>query len=129
MHRLISSYGNTTSSRFLDLDPNSIESISVLKGLSATTLYGELGRNGVVMVTTKNSGTARSIRKLEITLTQSLFVNKVANLPEYQNSYGGGFDQSLGFAFFSNWGAKLNLPPYDSVTHPYNSAALNCGIP
>ena len=40
------------SSRFLDLDPNSIESISILKGLSATTLYGSAGRNGVILVTT-----------------------------------------------------------------------------
>ncbi len=124
-------YGNTTSSRFLDLDPNSIESINVLKGLSATTLYGELGRNGVVMVTTKNSGTRKINKKLEVTVTQSLFVNKVANLPEYQSSYGGGFDQSLGFAFFSNWGAKFKPPggPYDSVNHPYNTAALNPAFP
>ena len=57
-------------------------------------------RNGVVMVTTKNSGTRKINKKLEVTVTQSLFVNKVANLPEYQSSYGGGFDQSLGFAFF-----------------------------
>ena len=124
-------YGNTTSSRFLDLDPNSIENISVLKGLSATTLYGELGRNGVVMVTTKNGATRRSNKKMEVTVSQSLFQNTVANLPEYQYSYGGGFDQSVGFAFFSNWGAKFkDAPgPYDSVNHPYNTAALAAAFP
>lgn len=124
-------YGNTTSSRFLDLDPNSIENISVLKGLSATTLYGELGRNGVVMVTTKNGATRRTNKKQEVTVSQSLFQNTVANLPEYQYSYGGGFDQSVGFAFFSNWGAKFkNSPgPYDSVNHPYNTAALAAAFP
>ena len=47
-------YGNNSPSRFLDLDANNVESIDVLKGLSATTLYGELGRNGVILVTTKN---------------------------------------------------------------------------
>ena len=36
-----------------NLDPNSIAEISVLKGLKATVLYGELGRNGVVLITTK----------------------------------------------------------------------------
>ena len=41
--------GNNGSSRFLDLDPNSIESVSVLKGLAAATLYGSQGRNGVVV--------------------------------------------------------------------------------
>ncbi|MDX2048518.1 MAG: TonB-dependent receptor plug domain-containing protein, partial [Chitinophagaceae bacterium] len=70
-------YGNTTSSRFLDLDPNSIENISVLKGLSATTLYGELGRNGVVVITTKNGSTRRTNKKMEVTLTQSYFLNQV----------------------------------------------------
>lgn len=121
-------YGNTTSSRFLDLDPNNIENISVLKGLSATTLYGELGRNGVVMVTTKNGANRRTAKKTEITLSQSIFVNKVANLPEYQNSYAGGFDQSLGYAFFSNWGAPFKNPP-DSVLHPYSRAALAGAFP
>ena len=124
-------YGNTTSSRFLDLDPNSIENINVLKGLSATTLYGELGRNGVVMITTKNGSSRRINKKMEITLSQSIFVNKVANLPEFQKSYGGGFEQSLGFAFFSNWGAKFkDAPgPYDSVAHPYDRSALWAAFP
>ena len=122
-------YGNITTSRFLDLDPNNIESISVLKGLSATTLYGELGRNGVVLITTKNGSTSRrSNKKMEISVSQSYFVNKVANLPEYQDSYGSGFDQSLGLAFFSNWGAPFRTPP-DSVIHPYNTAALNPVFP
>lgn len=46
--------GAITSSRFLDLDPNNIESIKVLRGLSATVLYGQDGRNGVVLITTKS---------------------------------------------------------------------------
>lgn len=121
-------FGNTTTSRFLDLDPNSIESISVLKGLSATTLYGELGRNGVVVVTTKNSGSRKTNKKMEINVTQSFFLNQVANLPEYQNTYGSGFDQSIGLAFFSNWGGAFKNPP-DSVAHPYSVAALNAAFP
>lgn len=46
------------SSRAMDLDPNNIESVSVLKGLAATTLYGSLGRNGVVLITTKTGSSA-----------------------------------------------------------------------
>jgi len=46
--------GASSSSRFLDLDPNSIAEVNVLKGLSATVLYGEQGRNGVILITTKN---------------------------------------------------------------------------
>ena len=121
-------YGNTTSSRFLDLDPNNIESISVLKGLSATTLYGELGRNGVILITTKTGASKRTTSKAEVSVTQSVFFNEVANLPEYQQRYGGGFDQSLGLAFFSNWGAEFQNPPV-KVVHPYDRAALNVAFP
>lgn len=121
-------YGNQTSSRFLDLDPNNIESVDVLKGLSATTLYGELGRNGVILVTTKNGSTSKTRKKSEITVSQSLFQNSVANLPEYNESYGGGFDLSLGLAFFSNWGAKFTDPP-TQVAHPYSRSNLNSAFP
>ena len=121
-------YGNTTSSRFLDLDPNNIENISVLKGLSATTLYGELGRNGVILITTKTGAAKKTNNKAEVTLTQSVFFNEVSNLPQYQQSYGGGFDQSLGLAFFSNWGAKFTDPPV-KVAHPYDRSALWVAFP
>lgn len=121
-------FGNQTSSRFLDLDPNNIESVDVLKGLSATTMYGELGRNGVILVTTKNGSTSKARKKTEITVSQSLFNNSVANLPEYNESYGGGFDLSLGLAFFSNWGAKFTNPAA-TVPHPYSRAALNSAFP
>ena len=121
-------YGNTTSSRFLDLDPSNIESISVLKGLSATTLYGEEGRNGVILITTKNTSNRSRLKKTEVSVTQSVFLNKVSNLPEYQQTYGGGFDQSLGLAFFSNWGAKFTDPP-TMVPHPYDRAALHVAFP
>jgi TonB-linked SusC/RagA family outer membrane protein len=121
-------YGNQSPSRFLDLDPNNIESVDVLKGLSATTMYGELGRNGVILVTTKNGSTQKARKKTEITVSQSLFNNTVANLPEYNESYGGGFDLSLGLAFFSNWGAKFTNPAA-TVPHPYDRAALNAAFP
>lgn len=113
--------GSTTSSRFLDLDPNNIESISVLKGLSAATLYGEAARNGVILVTTKNGAGGKLNRKKEITVSQSLFANRVANLPEYQHHYGGGFDL-VPSAAFSNWGAEFKTPP-DKL--PYPSALGN----
>jgi len=85
----------------------------------------------VVMVTTKNGSSRRTNKKMEVSVSQSLFQNNVANLPDYQYSYGGGFDQSVGFAFFSNWGAKFKPDPgpYDSVNHPYNTAAYAAAFP
>ena len=99
----------TASSRFLDLDPNNIADISILKGLSATVLYGEAGRNGVVLVTTKTGkGGASLNKKTEVNITQSVFQTQIANLPEYQNSYGNGFG-GFGFGwFFSNWGPRFD---------------------
>jgi len=120
-------YGTQTSSRFLDLDPNNIENISILKGLSATTLYGEQGRNGVILITTKNGSTQKTNQKNEVTVSQSVFATQ-AVLPEYNRSYGGGFDQSIGLLFYSNWGAKFTDPP-TMVAHPYDKGWMNTAFP
>lgn len=90
------------SSRFLDLDPNAIENVKVLKGLSATVLYGERGRNGVVLITTKGGSSKSTAEKLEVNVNSSYFISD-AILPKFQKRYGGGFHQAFGF-FFSNWG-------------------------
>ena len=99
--------GSTESSRFLDFDPNDVESVNVLKGLSATVLYGEAGRNGVILINTKtgNAG-ADTNKKFEVTVNQSFYVSDPI-LPKYQDNYGGGFNQDFGF-FFSNWGTAFD---------------------
>ena len=114
--------GSTTSSRFLDLDPNNIESINVLKGLSASTLYGEAARNGVILVTTKNGAGGKLQKKKEITVSQSVFANRVSNLPDYQHTYGGGFDL-VPSAAFSNWGQAFTNPPLQVAYSPSLQAA------
>ena len=138
--------GNNGSSRFLDLDPNNIESVNVLKGLAAATLYGTQGRNGVILITTK-SGSAQGAgpKKTEITVNTSYFNTDLASLPDYQMQYGNGFDQSFGW-FFSNWGPSFDeggpagwgrqssingtssgTPGY--LRHPYTTASSATGIP
>ncbi len=107
-----------TSSRFLDLDPNNIENMTVLKGLAATVKYGQQGRNGVIIVTTKTGGGKQQNQGFEMTLNQSVFATKIASLPNYQNTYGNGFHQNFGF-FFSNWGPNFNQ--LDSVNHPLSA--------
>ena len=100
--------GNNGSSRFLDLDPNNIESVNVLKGLAAATLYGSQGRNGVVLITTKSGTTASGMnaQKNEVTVNTSYFSNELAMKPDYQMEYGNGFNQNFGW-FFSNWGPSF----------------------
>jgi TonB-linked SusC/RagA family outer membrane protein len=127
--------GATASSRFLDLDPNNIAEISILKGLSATVLYGEAGRNGVILVTTKsgNAG-ANADKKMEITVSQSLSFTEVANLPDYQDSYGNGFSGNFGW-FFSNWGPAFTvrgsngIDANGQIAHPYDQAQYNDDFP
>ena len=101
--------GNNGSSRFLDLDPNNIESVNVLKGLAAATLYGSQGRNGVILITTKSGTTGAGTRaqKNEVTVNTSYFTNELAMKPDYQMQYGNGFNQNFGW-FFSNWGPSFD---------------------
>ena len=132
--------GNNGSSRFLDIDPNNIESVNVLKGLAAATLYGTQGRNGVILITTKSGSSGRSVKKQEITVSSSVFFNEIASMADYQNDYGGGFDQAFGW-FFSNWGPKFerdgpggwgSSSAFDSagtLEHPYSTASTATGIP
>lgn len=118
-----SSGNQATPSRFLDLDPNNVERIDVLKGLSAAVLYGEQGRNGVMIVTTKNARKRKE--KFEVNLSQSYFVTEIASAPELQNNYGNGFDQNWGF-FFSNWGPKFGaLGSPTKIPHPLSNAPAN----
>ena len=120
------------SSRFLDLDPNSIESVSILKGLSATTLYGSAGKNGVILVTTKSGNTKGINRKMEVNFSQSMYMTEIGSVAKYQNSYGNGFDNGYSTAF-SNWGPKFGtagtqgINEDGTVPHPY--AYLTAAFP
>lgn len=126
--------GAAASSRFLDLDPNNIAEISVLKGLSATTLYGQAGRNGVVLITTKTGSGGNAQKKMEINVNQSYFSNEIANLPDYQNTYGNGFYQSYSQAF-SNWGPSFDtrgergINADGTVPHPYSQTSFSDAFP
>ncbi len=134
---------NNGSSRFLDLDPNNIEDISILKGLAASTLYGTQGRNGVVLITTKSGASGGTNKKMDISISQSVFANKIASLPDYQDSFGNGFDQVFGW-FFSNWGPSFNetglagwstdtsIDDNGNLPHPYSqfsNPALRAAFP
>jgi TonB-linked SusC/RagA family outer membrane protein len=81
--------GGAYSSGIGNIDPNDIATMNVLKGSSAAALYGSRASNGVIVITTK-SGSARRIRGTEITFKSSVSMEKIANMPVYQNDYGAG---------------------------------------
>ena len=139
--RSFSSGGSTSSSRFLDLDPNNVADVSVLKGLAATVLYGEAGRNGVILITTKTGSAAgpSNNKKVEVTFNQSYFVNEVASMPDDQDNWGNGW-QNYASGAFSNWGAPLSGGEYarngkngvdenGTIGHPYDRSALHGAFP
>ncbi len=72
-----------------DLNPDDIESISVLKGASASALYGSRAANGVVMVTTKKAKLAA--KTFGVSVNSSVTVDRAAYMPQLQKHYGGGF--------------------------------------
>jgi TonB-linked SusC/RagA family outer membrane protein len=73
-----------------DINTENIASMSVLKGAAATAVYGPDGRNGVIVVTSKVAAKGQTTFELDFNTS----LNSVANLPDYQNEYGGGYSQT-----------------------------------
>lgn len=72
-----------------DIDPNNIESMTVLKGAAASALYGSRAANGVIVITTK-SGKNKS--KITVETSSSADISEVARIPHFQNSFGQGWN-------------------------------------
>ena len=86
-----------------DINPEDIESISVLTGAAAAALYGSEAANGAVMITTKK-GEAGA---LKVTLTSNTeFLNPFV-LPEFQNRYGTGLNGVRSGSNIYSWGGRL----------------------
>lgn len=86
-----------------DINPDDVESISILKGPNATALYGSRGLNGVVLITTKSG---KNTQGLGISFTQNLTFETALRIPKYQNSYGQGAGGE--FSFLDGFGGGTN---------------------
>ena len=106
-----------TSTNLWELNSNDIESIDVLKGAPASALYGSIGRNGAIMITTKRGATDGGLQ-VEIS-SNTMFQTDFLRVPETQSQYGsgrngvyvytdgtGGGQEGSGFS----WGPRLNQP-------------------
>lgn len=107
-----STTGTDYTNRSLDINPNDIESINVLKGQAAAALYGLRASNGVVVITTK-SGKGGEKGKMVVTISENISFDKISRHPEYQNTYaqgsGGEFIPNTSMA----WGPKISDLPDD----------------
>jgi TonB-linked SusC/RagA family outer membrane protein len=128
-------YGNAVQ----DINPNDIESVQVLKG-PAAALYGSRGANGVILITTKKGKMGGGKKAIGVTVNQTYGFDKVFVLPDYQNTYGGGYAsgdadglyasdifEGLRYSDFScdcSWGPRmegqnvLQWYAYDQKYHP-----------
>jgi TonB-linked SusC/RagA family outer membrane protein len=94
------------SNRGFDIDPNNIETISILKGAAASALYGSRATNGVVVITTKAA--KKGVKKgLEISYNGSVNFEEISGIPDYQDVYTQGSNQVYNGAFIGNWGAPF----------------------
>jgi TonB-linked SusC/RagA family outer membrane protein len=94
------------SNRAFDLDPNSIESINVLKGAAASALYGSRATNGVVVITTK-AGSQNSKKGLEVSYNSTLAITEISGIPDYQDTYTQGSNQVYNGGYIGNWGSPF----------------------
>lgn len=80
---------NDYTNRMADLNPNDIETITILKGPEATALYGSQASSGAIIITTK-----KGVKdgKLKLNYDNSFRMQRLTRLPEIQNVYGNGFN-------------------------------------
>ena len=97
-----------------NLNPDDIESITVLSGASASALYGSQAANGVILITTKKGKAG----KTEVRFSSLASLSQASYLPKFQNNYGqtpGGSSQS--------WGAKINNGGADNLDLYFKTGA------
>ncbi|MDR1371874.1 MAG: SusC/RagA family TonB-linked outer membrane protein, partial [Dysgonamonadaceae bacterium] len=105
----MSGTATTFSNRVMDVNPEDIENMSVLKGPAAAALYGSRAANGVIMITTKKG----SEGSMSVDFSSKFSTAWVNRLPEQQSSFGRGSYQTDGtlnpddVVVYSSWGDKL----------------------
>lgn len=131
----------------MEVNPDDIESVTVLKGPNAAALYGTRASNGVIVIKTKDGNNKKG---LGISFNSSVFIDTALRLPDFQNSYGQGqsgqfeFVDGLGGGISDNitysWGPRLDvgnlIPQFDSPVDLGNGnfvrggdTALYSGLP
>ncbi|MEN2399147.1 SusC/RagA family TonB-linked outer membrane protein [Flavobacterium sp. MC2016-06] len=129
-----------------DLNPQDIETLTVLKGPNAAALYGSRAAHGVVLITTKSG---KGQKGLGVSFSSGITISQVSTLPTYQNSFGQGSNGQFSYVdgkgggindgVDESWGPKMDgrlIPQFYSngvavpfVAHPNNvKDFFNTGI-
>lgn len=120
--------GTDIANRAVDIDPNDIESINILKGQAAAALYGIRASNGVVIITTKNGKNSKGGKPI-IAFTSFGSVDVISRKPDLQSTWAQGSPTATGYAFnpnaSTNWGPKIADLPNDKTYGGNIANALN----
>lgn len=87
-----------------DINPDDIESMTILKGASSTALYGSRAANGVILITTKKGKNG----KLSVNVSSTAVFTDVLRVPRYQNQFGQGWDGQHYLDENGSWGPKFD---------------------
>ena len=87
-----------------DINPEDIESISVLTGAAAAAMYGSNAANGAIVITTKKG----HVGKLQVGVSSGIEWLKPFKMPDFQGRYGTGSNGKAGNSSIYSWGPKLN---------------------
>ena len=117
------------SNRMSDINPDDVESMTILRGGAATALYGFRGSNGVIVINTKSAknGTMR------VSYSTSLGTESVNKFPEVQSTYTQGYNNNYNRVdFFPSFGPTIAAAKLLDPTHPdqlfnHYSRAYNTG--
>jgi TonB-linked SusC/RagA family outer membrane protein len=118
--------GVAYSNRAIDLNPEDIESVTVLKGGAASALYGLRGSNGVVVVTTKKGKPVVGGKKYSLNFSSSVTLDVVNKLPEMQDKWAqgsGGKWKGPETANRNSWGPLMDTMRYAETGYFTNAAA------
>jgi len=95
--------GQSGSDGLSNINPDDIESMSVLKGAAGAALYGSRAANGVIIITTKKGKAG----KMSVSLNSGLSADKAFSIPELQSSYSQGTNGLYNTGTGYSWGAKV----------------------
>jgi len=113
--------GSDVANRAVDIDPNDIESINILKGQAAAALYGLRATNGVVVITTKSGRGASKSGKPTINFNSSITADDISRKINYQDEYAQGTGGVYNPTNSLTWGPKISELP--------NSPAYGGNVP
>lgn len=101
-------FDNQPANRALDIDPNTVESVNILKGPAASVLYGSRASAGAIIITTKKGS---SKGRADIIFTSSFATQTMSGLPPVQNEYGQGLGGVYNSVSTSSWGPRFGSTP------------------